>query len=147
MPVSDMPKAVTFYCDNLQFKVIVQQTGFALLERDHITIQLWLSGDQTWQQRTDGIAIVSGAESFLAGTASCRIAVQGVDELYADCRAADIVHPNGHLERKDYGATEFAILDPFWIRTATPFHSTSSTKYFIFHLSPECSTCSMPLRS
>jgi len=35
---------------------------------------------------------VHGAESFIAGTASCRIAVDHVDELYAEMAAATVLH-------------------------------------------------------
>lgn len=37
------------------------------------------------------------AESFLAGTGSCRIEVEGVDELYESVDALSIVHPNAPL--------------------------------------------------
>ena len=55
----------------------------------------------------------SGAESFIAGTASCRIMVTGVDELYAEMAAAEVLHPvsKGGVDNTDFGTREFATLD------------------------------------
>ena len=55
----------------------------------------------------------SGAESFLAGTGSCRIEVDEVDGLYDELAAADVLH---HVSRDgvtvtDFGTREFATLD------------------------------------
>jgi hypothetical protein len=42
-------------------------------------------GDTTWRQRSSGDRPVSsGAKLFIADTASCRIHVQGVEQVYAD---------------------------------------------------------------
>ncbi|MEX2029553.1 MAG: hypothetical protein WD906_01065 [Anaerolineales bacterium] len=55
---------------------------------------------------------------------SCRIAVENVDELYADCVDGGVVHPNSPLEATEYGTREFGIIDnhgvliPFFERTA-----------------------------
>src|SRR5471030_2507164 len=38
-------------------------------------------------------SIHSGAESFLAGTASCRIETKDVDGLFAELAATDVLHP------------------------------------------------------
>src|SRR5438874_7000623 len=35
----------------------------------------------------------SGAESFIAGTASCRIEVEGVDDLFGELEPRGILHP------------------------------------------------------
>ena len=55
----------------------------------------------------------SGAESFIAGTASCRIAAEGVDELYEEMRESDVLHPasKDEVENTDFGTREFATLD------------------------------------
>jgi len=88
-----------------------------VLLRDHAVVHLWESGDETWREREDAREkpVCTGAESFLAGTASCRIEVEGVDELYSELRAADVLHP---IERDgsepndtDFGTREFATLD------------------------------------
>ena len=56
---------------------------FAVLLRDKAVVNLWKAGDASWADRADLAArpVVSGAESFLAGTASCRIEVADVDAL------------------------------------------------------------------
>ncbi len=55
----------------------------------------------------------SGAESFLAGTASCRIEVDDVDALYTEMAAAGVPHPTdpGSAQDTDWGSREFAALD------------------------------------
>ena len=57
--------------------------------------------------------VSTGAESFLAGTASCRIEVEGIDELYEELRAADVLHPVSRdgVDDTDFGTREFATLD------------------------------------
>ncbi len=110
-PVQDIGRAVTFYADKLGFALVAQGPGFALLSRNSVFLHLWLSNDRRWQERKGADPIISGAESFLAGTASCRIEVTEIETLHAACRDHDIVHPNGPLKRADYGAMEFAILD------------------------------------
>jgi len=52
------------------------------------------------------------AESFLAGTASCRVAVEGVDEQHRALRPLGILHPNAPPRDQWYGTREFAVLDP-----------------------------------
>ncbi len=57
--------------------------------------------------------VCSGAESFIAGTASCRIEVDHVDELYAEMAAAAVLHPRdrGSVVDTAWGTREFATLD------------------------------------
>ena len=57
--------------------------------------------------------IISGAESFLAGTASCRIETQDVDGLYAELTKAEVLHPVSRdgVRETAFGTREFASLD------------------------------------
>ena len=114
MPVQDAAAAVGFYRDKLGFEVLHHDGGFAVLARDEAVVHLWEAGDDSWRER-DSIAkpVRSGAESFIAGTASCRIRVEGVDALYEELRAADVLHPVSRdgVSDEDYGAREFATLD------------------------------------
>jgi catechol 2,3-dioxygenase-like lactoylglutathione lyase family enzyme len=113
MPARVVACAVDFYRDMLEFDVVHQDEGFALLRRDDSTITVWSASDESWRNRDQGETPVrSGAESFIAGTASCRIEVAGVDQLYAQCEELGIVHPNGHLSDTEWGTREFAVLDP-----------------------------------
>jgi catechol 2,3-dioxygenase-like lactoylglutathione lyase family enzyme len=115
LPVRDMTPAVAFYRDRLGFEVLHHDGGFAVLLRDEAVLHLWESGDEAWRERSDAAAspVESGAESFIAGTASCRIMCEGVDELFEELRQADVLHPvsKDGVEDTDFGTREFAALD------------------------------------
>jgi catechol 2,3-dioxygenase-like lactoylglutathione lyase family enzyme len=105
---------VPFYRDRFGFEVLHHDGGFAVLARDEAVVHLWEAGDESWRSglSTDE-PVRSGAESFIAGTASFRVQVSGVDDLYEELRAADVVH---HVSRDgvddtDFGTREFAALD------------------------------------
>jgi catechol 2,3-dioxygenase-like lactoylglutathione lyase family enzyme len=113
LPSAEVDRSVAFYRDLLGFEVVHQEDGFASLRRDDATLHLWGATDEGWREQLDPATPVrSGAESFIAGTASCRVAVEGVDELYEQCVASGIVHPNGGLAEQPWGSREFTILDP-----------------------------------
>jgi catechol 2,3-dioxygenase-like lactoylglutathione lyase family enzyme len=115
LPVRDAAAAVAFYRDRLGFEVLHHDGGFAVLCRDEAVLHLWESGDETWRDREDlrERPVHTGAESFIAGTASCRIMAAGVDELYDELRAKDVLHAVSRdgVEDTDFGTREFATLD------------------------------------
>jgi catechol 2,3-dioxygenase-like lactoylglutathione lyase family enzyme len=115
MPVRDMPTAVDFYRERLGFEVLHHDGGFAVLCRDEAVVHLWESSDEAWRDREDirERPVCSGAESFIAGTASFRIQVKGVDELYEEMTNADVLHPvsKESVDDTDFGTREFATLD------------------------------------
>jgi catechol 2,3-dioxygenase-like lactoylglutathione lyase family enzyme len=115
MPVRAMPAAVAFYRDRLGFEVLHHDGGFAVLCRDEAVVHLWESSDESWRDRGEALEkpISTGAESFLAGTASFRVQVNGVDELYEEMMRADVLHPvsKESVEVTDFGTREFATLD------------------------------------
>jgi catechol 2,3-dioxygenase-like lactoylglutathione lyase family enzyme len=114
MPVTDAAASVDFYRDRLGFEVIHHDGGFAVLRRDGAVVHLWEASDESWRER-DSLErpVRSGAESFIAGTASCRIEVEGVDELYEELRGHDVLHPVSKegVDDTDFGSREFATLD------------------------------------
>ncbi|MGH2995022.1 MAG: VOC family protein [Gaiellaceae bacterium] len=114
MPVHDAAAAVEFYRERLGFDVLHHDGGFAVLGRDDAVVHLWEARDESWQTR-DSLErpVRSGAESFIAGTASFRIRVEGVDELYAELRRNDVLHPvsKDGVSVTDFGTREFATLD------------------------------------
>jgi len=116
LPVSDVPAAVVFYRDKLGFEPFYQEEEFARLRRSEVEIHLWKADDQTWTARpvTDPFpSVVSGAESFLAGTASCRIAVQDIETFYGEYRAAGVLHDSHpEIRAQWWGEREFHVLDP-----------------------------------
>ena len=114
LPVRDAAAAVDFYRDRLGFEVLHHDGGFAVMARDEAVLHLWEAGDETWRER-DSLErpVRSGAESFIAGTASCRVVVDGVDELYEELRSSDVLHPvsKESVSDTDFGTREFATLD------------------------------------
>jgi catechol 2,3-dioxygenase-like lactoylglutathione lyase family enzyme len=127
LPVQNVREAVAFYQRRLGFSVSYADDRFARLVRDEAEVHLWAADDQSWRQR-ENLAeepVCSGAESFIAGTASCRIAVDDVDGLYAELTAAAVLHPNdpGSAVDTAWGTREFAALDnegnllTFWAST------------------------------
>jgi catechol 2,3-dioxygenase-like lactoylglutathione lyase family enzyme len=114
LPVRDAAAAVHFYRDRLGFEVLHHDGGFAVLRRDEAVLHLWEASDESWRKGVDlERPVCSGAESFIAGTASCRIVVEGVDELYHELRARDVLHrvSKDGVDDTDFGTREFATLD------------------------------------
>ena len=120
LPVRDVVAAVQYYSTRFGFVSLHQDAGFAVLARDEARLHLWRADDDGWRTRSVGdlreSPVRSGAESFLAGTASCRIAldrVEAVDDLYAEFAAAGVLHPGdaGAPRDTDFGSREFATLD------------------------------------
>lgn len=120
LPVRDVASAVQHYGVNFGFQPARQDGEFAVLVRDDSRLHLWCAGDDAWRLRAVDDLLESpvrtGAESFLAGTASCRIPVyplEAVDEIYGDLAAARVLHPGdpGAPRDTDFGTREFAALD------------------------------------
>jgi len=101
LPVRDVPKAVAFYEEKLGFAAVHVEGGFAVLRRDEVEIHLW-------EANSPG---TPGAEPHLAGSASCRVKVSGLRELYAELQAAGVIHPNGPLRSQWWGVDDFTALD------------------------------------
>lgn len=110
--VSDLKRSIEFYCGQCGYSEIARGPGFALLQRGGVALHLWLADDSSWKDRDGTEPVVSGAESFLSGTVSCRIEVTGISELYDQMEPLGVVHPRAPLKRAGYPAREFAILDP-----------------------------------
>ncbi len=114
MPVRDIAAAVACYRDRLGFTVVHQDTGFAVLIQDAAEVHLWEASDEGWRGRDGSDSpVCSGAESFIAGTASFRVAVDDVDGLYTEIAAAGVLHyaDRGAPVDTDYGTREFAATD------------------------------------
>lgn len=98
----------------LGFTVRYQDMGFAVLPRDDAELHRWESSDPEWEHR-DSLErpVRSGAESFIAGTASCRIQVDEVDALHDELKDAGVLHPASRdgSGDTDFGTREFATGD------------------------------------
>lgn len=115
LPVRDIRAAVAHYRDRFGFEARHETADLAVLARDDAVLHLWAASDDGWRSRDD-IAerpVCSGAESFLAGTASCRIEVAEVDALFSELKAAAVLHDASRdgVATTDFGTREFATLD------------------------------------
>jgi catechol 2,3-dioxygenase-like lactoylglutathione lyase family enzyme len=95
IPARDIEASAAWYRDNLGFEVVHTEDEYGIVERDGIGVHFW------------GPSGIEPRESMTM----YRIRVSGIDELYEHCRGRGIVHPNGPLEAKPWGAREFAVLD------------------------------------
>lgn len=94
---------MAFLVQALGFAEIVGEDGHGLgiVHRDGVQVHVWVA---------DGSA--PGAEAYLAGSASCRIEVRGIEALNAHCAGLGVVHPRAPLSSTAWGSREFGILDP-----------------------------------
>ena len=115
LPVRDVRAAVAHYRERFGFDAVHVTNDFAVLARDEAVLHLWGASDEGWRSRENlaDLPVRSGAESFIAGTASCRIEVTDVDALYAELAAADVLHPVSRdgVTTTDFGTREFPTLD------------------------------------
>ena len=115
LPMHDVSAAVAFYRERFGFDAVHETADFAVLVRDDAVLHLWGAVDDGWRSRDDlrRQPVCSGAESFLAGTASCRIEVADVDALFAELDSAGVLHDvsRGGVTATDFGTREFATLD------------------------------------
>jgi catechol 2,3-dioxygenase-like lactoylglutathione lyase family enzyme len=118
LPVRDVRAAAADYSERFGFEAPHLTDDFAVLVRDDAILHLWAASDERWRTHA-GLAerpVRSGAESFLAGTASCRIQVgdaAALDGLYDELGRAGVLHPTSQegVTTTDFGTREFATLD------------------------------------
>lgn len=115
LPVIEIEAAAAFYRDRLGFQVRYTDGGFAVVQRDAAVVHLWAAKDPSWRTRErapDDSPVVSGAETFLAGTASCRIRVDGVEGLYEEMKDAGVLYAEDtRIRRQPWGERDFPVLD------------------------------------
>lgn len=115
LPVKDVARASEFYRDRLGFSIGYTDERFGIVTRGGLELHLWAADDERWSRRTDpqsSTPVVSGAESFLAGTASCRIEMKGIDQLYAELKETGALYDSDTIvERTAWGTREFPALD------------------------------------
>jgi len=123
LPVQDIKQSIEFYTTRFGFTLRHHEGGFAIVVRDDVELHLWQSGDETWKNKGATLAaipICSGAESFLAGTTSCRIEVQGINELFEEYKKQGVLYASDTvIQEQPWGDREF----PLWtyIETCLPF--------------------------
>jgi catechol 2,3-dioxygenase-like lactoylglutathione lyase family enzyme len=89
----DLTATVAFYEEKLGFASVAAHDDYAIARRDDVELHFWVCDDRKIPEQT-----------------SCRVRVDGIDELYEEYRSAGVVHPNGSLQRKPWGL-QFAALD------------------------------------
>lgn len=115
LPVRDVGVAVVHYREGFGFEAPHEAADFAVVVRDDAVIHLWGATDEDWRSRgtLSEQPIRSGAESFIAGTASCRIEVGDVDALFEELRRHGVLHDVSQeaVQTTDFGTREFAAVD------------------------------------
>ncbi|HUF32839.1 MAG TPA: glyoxalase superfamily protein [Acidimicrobiales bacterium] len=90
----DIEATQRFYADKLGFTAVARYPDYGIVERNNVQIHFWLTDDADIPKAT-----------------SCRVDVDGVDQLYEEMNASGVVHPNGPLTDQPWGLREFAVLD------------------------------------
>jgi hypothetical protein len=115
LPVRSVRAAAAHYREHFGFEAPHVTDDFAVVGRDDAVLHLWGAIDLEWRSRTDltDRPICSGAESFLAGTGSCRIEVADVDALFSELEREGVLHDvsRGGVSETDFGTREFATVD------------------------------------
>lgn len=89
----DIARSLAFF-ERLGFKQCGSFPNYGIVERDGVQLHLWLCTDPA-------IPKVTG----------CRVAVEGIDDLFAEFAAKGVIHPQGGLADQPWGTREFSILD------------------------------------
>ncbi len=126
LPVTNIRQSTEFYDQKFGFTARHSEDGFAIVCRGDAEIHLWAANDERWQLYLRGVLagsirvadpisvniVNSGAETFLAGTASCRVEVHGIDELYDEYKQAGVLHSPGTVViAQRWGDRDFPTLD------------------------------------
>lgn len=95
IPARETDAAAAWYRDELGYAIHHVEHEYAIVGRDASWIHFW---------GPSGIAPERSMTML-------RVGVDGIDELYRQCRDRSIVHPNAPLETKPWGLREFAVRD------------------------------------
>ena len=91
----DIRRSVDFFVSKLGFdEVYAVQGEYGVVRNGPVGIHFWACSNPD-----------------IPGATSCRVQVRNVDQLYQQCQAHGIVHPNAKLEDKPWGSREFSITD------------------------------------
>jgi len=114
-PVINIQKAIDFYETKLGFLARHQEKYFAIVIRDGIEIHLWAACDNSWRFRSILLflkPIWSGSETFIAGTANCRIEITKIDTLYEEYKEKEVFHTeHSQITEQHWGQRDFTVCD------------------------------------
>lgn len=94
LAVARIDAGIDFF-QRIGFSVEHRSDDYAALARDGVRLHLWRCADRNVAENT-----------------ACRMRVEGIDALYAECLAAGAVHPAGRLRDTERSTREFTVLDP-----------------------------------
>ncbi|MDE2598508.1 MAG: VOC family protein [Rhodocyclaceae bacterium] len=89
----DIQRSISFFT-RLGFSSLAAYPDYGVVEWDGIQIHFWRCDDPQLPKAT-----------------GCRINVEGIEELFKHYSSLGVIHPNGALEKKPWGFTEFSVLD------------------------------------
>ena len=107
MPIApagpDVEANIAFFEKELGFKTLYKEdapANMAIVKRDGVEIFLQKTNDAYWASQT-----------------AYRIRVKNVTAYYEQlvAQGCKAIHPNGKLQKKPWGSTEFAVLVPFGV--------------------------------
>ena len=90
----DIERSLAFF-ESLGFARRAAYPDYGIVERDGVQIHFWLCQDPRIPKET-----------------ACRISVEGIEQLFQAYSGKGVIHPNGSLEVKPWGVSEFSVLDP-----------------------------------
>jgi catechol 2,3-dioxygenase-like lactoylglutathione lyase family enzyme len=101
LPVLDIEQAVEFYESKLGFIRVHAAEDYGIVQRNDVEIHVWAANEPD----------TPGAEPHLAGSASCRVQVEGLRELLAEYRDRQVISPDKGVDRQPWGTEELPVLD------------------------------------
>lgn len=90
----DIERSLAFF-EGLGFDRRGSYPDYGIIERDGVQIHFWLCDDPKVPKET-----------------ACRVAVEGIEELFQAYAQKRVIHSNGSLAVKPWGVWQFSILDP-----------------------------------
>lgn len=96
LPALDLSKALEFYVERMGFRMIIDLDDYAGVERDSVQIHFWPTDDPQFPANS-----------------SCRLIVEGIDDLYDEYEAAGITRASSRPVDQPWGFREFTITDVF----------------------------------
>ncbi|MEM6299203.1 MAG: VOC family protein [Bacteroidota bacterium] len=90
----NMRRTLDFYVEKLGFQISYDDANYGIVHRDQVELHFWKCEDPIHPQNT-----------------SCYVYVKEINTLYAEMKAAEVIHPNGTLTDQPWGILEFSILD------------------------------------
>lgn len=101
VPVADLGKSLSFFCDTLGFQLRLETDDYAYLHRDNVGIRLVSAGPEVDTHHPDR-------------QLSCYIDVENLDGLYQEMKTELDKLPDGRVRapfNQAYGQREFHVID------------------------------------